>query len=84
MALNIKNEETCALIEELAQVTGESMTQAVTEAVRERLERTKTNPKAGVAKKLMTIARDTAPRIKEPFKSTPHGDLLYDEKGLPK
>ena len=37
MSLNIKNEETYRLAQELAQLTGESMTAAVTEAVRERL-----------------------------------------------
>jgi antitoxin VapB len=84
MALNIKNEETCALVEELARITGENLTEAITNAVRERLERTQQGKKAGVAKRLMEIAKDTAPRFKEPYKSTPHGDLLYDEKGLPK
>lgn len=36
--LNIKNEETHQLAEELAELTGESMTAAVTAAVREGLE----------------------------------------------
>ena len=39
MSLNIKNEETCRLARELAQLTGESMTGAITVALRERLER---------------------------------------------
>jgi hypothetical protein len=39
MGLNIKNEETCALIRELSRLTGETMTHAVSVAVRERLER---------------------------------------------
>jgi len=81
MALNIKNEETCKLVQKLAELTGESMTEAVTQAVRERLKQRK---KEGVAERLMQIARESAPLWKEPFKSTPHGDLLYDEKGLPK
>ena len=38
MALIIKNEETYRLAEQLAELTGESMTQAVTEALRERLD----------------------------------------------
>jgi antitoxin VapB len=37
MSLNIKNPETYRLVKELADATGESMTTAVTEAVRERL-----------------------------------------------
>lgn len=39
MALNIKNEQTQELVQELADLTRESMTTAVTKAVRERLDR---------------------------------------------
>ena len=39
MSLNIKNEETCRLTGELAHLTGETMTGAITVALRERLER---------------------------------------------
>ena len=39
MALNIKNPEAHKLAEELARRTGENMTEAVTQALRERLER---------------------------------------------
>ena len=85
MALNIKNLETCELVQELAELTGESMTEAVTNAVREELKRKRRHKKIpGIAEKLMEIGRKTAPLIKEPWKSTPHGDLLYDEKGLPR
>ena len=41
MSLNIKNEETCRLARELARLTGETMTGAVTVALRDRLEREK-------------------------------------------
>jgi antitoxin VapB len=34
--------------------------------------------------RIMKIAKDTGPRWKEPYRSIDHGDLLYDEKGLPK
>jgi len=81
MSLNIKNEETHRLVQELASLTGESMTAAVTEAVRERLNRVKSK---GMAERIMSIAKRSAPLWKEPFKSLDHGDLLYDEKGLPK
>ena len=37
MSLNIKNEETCRLADELARLTGETMTGAITVALRERL-----------------------------------------------
>ena len=39
MGLNIKNPETQRLIQELAALTGENLTAAITEAVRERLDR---------------------------------------------
>ena len=81
MNLNIKNEETYRLAHELAELTGESMTAAVTEAVRERLTRVKSK---GMAERIMKIAKRSAPLWKEPYKSMDHGDLLYDEKGLPK
>jgi antitoxin VapB len=81
MSLNIKNEETHRLARQLAEATGESMATAVTEAVRERLDRVK---RKGMAERIMKIARECAPRWKEPYKSIDHGDLLYDEKGLPK
>ena len=81
MSLNIKNEETHRMAQELAELTGESMTAAVTEAVRERLARMKSK---GMKERIMKIAKESAPRWKEPFRSIDHGEFLYDEKGLPK
>jgi antitoxin VapB len=81
MSLNIKNEATHRLAQELAAMTGESLTTAVTEAVRERLVRVKSK---GMKERIMKIAKECAPRWKEPFRSVDHGELLYDEKGLPK
>jgi len=83
MSLNIKNEETHRLVRQLARLTGESMTAAVDKAVRERLERVR-RKKGGLAERLLQIGRECAPLWKEPYKSMDHGDLLYDEKGLPK
>lgn len=84
MAINIKSDETQKLAKELAKLTGESMTAAVTEAVRERLERVKGKQGRGLAERLLEIGRDSARRLKEPYKSKDHGELLYDEKGLPR
>jgi antitoxin VapB len=84
MSLNIKNEKTHRLARELARVTGESMTAAVEKAVQERLERVRGNKKGNLAERLLQIGRECAPLWKEPYKSMDHGDLLYDEKGLPK
>jgi antitoxin VapB len=84
MSLNIKNEETYRMVHELAALTGESMTAAVREAVRDRLERVRQEQNASLAERLVAIGRDCASRLQEPFLSFDHGDLLYDERGLPK
>ena len=84
MAINIKKDETQKLAKELAKLTGESMTTAVTEAVRERLERVKVDTGRGLAKRLLEIGEDCASRLKEPFRSGEHGEMFYDEKGLPR
>jgi antitoxin VapB len=84
MSLNIKNAETHRLIQELAALTGETQTTAVTIAVRERLERVQHLRETGLAERLLAIGADTAPRLREPWRSANHGDLLYDENGLPR
>jgi antitoxin VapB len=84
MALNIKNDETHKLAQKLAKLTGESMTAAITEALRERLERLRADEGDELAQKLVRIGKDCATHLKEPFRSVDHGGLLYDEKGLPR
>lgn len=86
MSLNIKSDKAHELTRELAQLTGESLTEAVTVAVAERLERVrqKHSDTQRRAEALLAIGRDTAPRLREPARSVEHGELLYDEKGLPR
>ena len=84
MSLNIKNDEAHRLAQELAALTGESMTAAVTEAVRERLERVRRQKGGSLSDHLLAIGRDCASHLKEPFRSVDHGDLLYGEDGLPR
>ena len=84
MSLNIKRDETHRLARELARLTGESVTAAVTAAVRERLDRVRRGEAVGLADRLLAIGKDCAARLKEPFRSADHGDLLYDERGLPR
>jgi len=84
MSLNIKNEEAHRLARELAGATGESMTGAVSEAIRERLERVRGNSSEGMAERILKIGRECAAHLKEPYKSIDIDELLYDEKGLPK
>lgn len=78
MALSIKNEETCRLARELAELTGETMTGAITVALRERLEREKR------VKELHAIGEHCASLLRPGPSAVEHGDFLYDEHGLPK
>ena len=85
MSLNIKNPETYRLAKELAGQTGESMTSAVTEAIRERLDRIKFEQgREGMAERILAIAAEMNARLPKDFFDIEHGDLLYDEYGLPK
>jgi antitoxin VapB len=84
VSLNIKNDETHRLAEELSRLTGESLTAAVTVAVRERLERVRREAGKSLTDRLVAIGKDCAPRLKQPFRSVDHGELLYDELGLPR
>jgi antitoxin VapB len=82
--LNIKNREAHRLAEDLAKLTGESMTTAVTIALRERLERIRGEQGPSLADRLLMIGKDCAAHLKEPFRSADHADLLYDDRGLPR
>lgn len=84
MGMNIKNDEAYRLTKRLSQLTGETMTAAVTEAVRERLERVEREQGADLAERLLAIGRDCAAHLKEPFRTIDHDALLYDEHGLPR
>ena len=86
LSLNIKNEETHRLARELAQRTGETLTMAVTIAVKERLERQAQAPtKEGRLRRIMEIVAETAPLMNDGRTSKELMDDLYDvETGLPK
>ncbi|HEX4308427.1 MAG TPA: type II toxin-antitoxin system VapB family antitoxin [Acidobacteriaceae bacterium] len=84
MSLNIKNEETHTLARELAAITGESITGAVTESLRERLERVRRSKRTGMAERLMQIGAECAARLPQKFKNMNPDNLLFDEKGMPK
>ena len=82
MGLNIKNPEAERLIKELSELTGESQTAAVTEAVRERIARLK---RRGLSDRLMELGRQAAASMTEEERTFDYDTLLYDEKtGLPK
>jgi antitoxin VapB len=60
MALSIKHPEADRLARELAQVTGEGITEAVLVAIRERLERTKSRAQRGLASEMLRLGRECA------------------------
>ena len=85
MGLNIKNEETCRLAREVARLTGDTMTGAITAALRERLERERQHRHADdLAQELHAIGQRCAALLKPGPSAVEHGDLLYGERGLPK
>lgn len=84
MALNIRNPETEKLAEELARETGETKTEAVTRALRDRLTRLRRERGGwGLADELEAIARHCASL---PVIDQRGADeiLDYDEHGLPR
>lgn len=79
--LNIKTEEAHRLAVELAALTGESLTGAVTGALRERLEREhRQRDRAVLRLRLASIAAE----IRASLKPATSLDHLYDETGLPR
>lgn len=85
MSLNIKNEETCRLASELAELTGETKTGAITVALRERLEREQRERSVEArTEELLAIGKRCAAMLGDGPSAEDHGDFLYDEHGLPK
>jgi antitoxin VapB len=82
MSLNVKDPEAHRLAHAIAQVTGETMTRAVTEALRERYERLQRRDPETLAADIRAIAKRAAAQIKRPYFD--HAEFLYDEHGLPK
>ena len=81
MGLNIKDEETHALVRELSRLTGESMTRAVGVAVRERLERERKRRARASTEEMLAIGGRIRARLREPAHSLDHDALFYDESG---
>jgi antitoxin VapB len=80
MRLNIRNPDAHKLATELAR---ESLSKAVTEALRERLERQRQRrDAAALSAELLAIGRRCVAHITRPAHSWEHGDLLYDGQGL--
>jgi antitoxin VapB len=83
MVLSIKDPKTDRLARELAELTGETITEAVTRAIEERLQKAKARRRGySLADELDAIGRRCAalPVLDD---RTPEEILGYDESGLP-
>jgi len=81
-SLNVKDPEAHRLAQAIAQETGETITRAVTKALRERYERLHKRNAETLAADIRAIADRSAAHIKGPYLD--HAEYLYDERGLPK
>lgn len=86
VGLNIKTDEAHRLAREVADLTGESMTAAVTEALRERRDRLRAaaGTEDDLADRLLAIGKDCAGRLPADVRHVDHGELLYGDDGLPR
>jgi antitoxin VapB len=82
MSLNVRDPEAHRLAQAIAQETGETITRAVTEALRERYERLHKRDAPALAADTRAIADRAAAHITGPY--VDHAEYLYDERGLPK
>lgn len=81
MALSIKSDEADALARELSRITGESLTDAVTESLRERLDRERRIRGRDLHEVVAEIQERMA-RLPV-LDDRPADDVLYGEDGLP-
>ena len=82
LSLNVKDPEAHRLAQAIAQETGETITRAVTGALRERYERLQSRKRKASVEELRAIARRAAAHVKGPYLD--HAEFLYDDRGLPK
>jgi antitoxin VapB len=82
MSLNVKDPEAHRLAQAIAKTTGETITRAVTEALRERYERLQNRRDKATIEELLAIAKRASTQVRHPYLD--HAAFLYDERGLPK
>jgi antitoxin VapB len=82
VALSIKSPEADRLARELAQITGESLTEAVVRALRERLERERRRERATLERDLREI-QERIKKLPVLEEGTDEELIGYDEYGLP-
>lgn len=82
MALNIKDPETDLMVRQLAELTGEKITDAVKVAVRDRLNKERRRRDRGDVERIQAIVR--AYQSKPVVDVRAPDDVLYDRDGLPR
>lgn len=82
MALNIKDPEADRLARELAARTGESLTETVVKALRDRLRRETARTPVRLRDEIVEISRRAA-RLPRRTGLTPDEIIGYDDRGLP-
>ena len=82
MSLNVKDPEAHRLAQAIANATGETLTEAVIEALRERYERLQVRRGKASVEELSAIARRASTQVTHPYLD--HAKFLYDDRGLPK
>jgi antitoxin VapB len=82
VSLNVKDPESHRLAQAIARKTGESLTRVVIESLRERQAKIEKRKGKASLTELMAIAKRASRAVKRPY--VEHGQLLYDEHGLPK
>jgi antitoxin VapB len=80
--LNVKDPEAHRLAQAIAKETGDTLTKVVIDSLRERHEKLEKHKGKASLQELMAIARRVSARVKRPY--VDHGELLYDEHGIPK
>ena len=84
MAFSIKHHEADKLARELAATTGESLTEAVLNALRERLKRQKGRVQAPRLRDELRAIRERCSKLPVLDSRSPEEILGYDEDGLPR
>ena len=84
MPISVRDPKTDRLARELAKLTGETITDAIGTALRERLAREQARRGGGRVRRLLAIGDRCAEHMGRSFSSTDHDELLYDEHGLPR
>lgn len=82
MTLTIRDPEAQRMAKAIADATGRSMTDVVTDALRQRYAEIGVRSKKSDIEELRAIARAAAALV--PASYADHGELLYDTDGMPR